>query len=382
MRYSINIIVLILVILFFGLTAKQIYNGKKPKKPVQPTITPVFLTSPTPATPSYDKPTVPISSNKRLLVSPDGSDSIQKVIDQAQPGDTIELSPGEYYQDVITKKDGLPGLPITITGPKSAIVKGAGKNRVFEVNHSYITLDGFTIDGHFQPSTNKKSYRDKLIYAIGKSPGRGVTNLRIVNMEIKNAAGECIRFRYLTSNNEVAYNSIVTCGVGDFEFNDGGKNGEGVYIGTAPEQLDDRKNPTTETDRSNSNWIHHNYFNTQGNECVDIKEGSSFNVIEYNNCTGQQDENSGGLDSRGNDNIFRYNNVYDNLGAGVRLGGDEDEDGVNNQVYNNNITNNKSGGIKFQRTPQGKVCGNEMSGNNKGNSVGSYGDDFEPEKSC
>ena len=52
---------------------------------------------------------------------------------------------------------------------------------------------------------------------------------------------------------------------------------------------------------------------------LDIKEGSSFNIVEYNKCTGQRDPNSGGLDSRGNDNIFRYNEIYDNLGAGVRL---------------------------------------------------------------
>ena len=86
----------------------------------------------------------------------------------------------------------------------------------------------------------------------------------------------------------------MACGISDFEFNDGSKNGEGVYIGTAPEQLKDGKNPTAKIDRSNNNWVHHNQFNTQGNECVDIKEGSSFNLIENNRRTGQKDINSGG----------------------------------------------------------------------------------------
>ena len=75
------------------------------------------------------------------------------------------------------------------------------------------------------------------------------------------------------------------------------------------------------------------------------------------------------MDSRGNDNIFRHNEIYDNLGAGVRLGGDNRKDGINNQVYGNKIINNQSGGISFQRMPQGQICGNEMQGNAKGNSV-------------
>ncbi len=381
MKYFFNFIAIVLVLFFFSIITRQIYKSKKSKVEKNPVPTVAIIPTTMP-TFTEDTPTLVPSSGRKFIVISDTSDSIQKAIDEAEPGDTIELSPGDYFQDIVTKKNGLPGKSITITGSKSAVVKGAGKARIFEINHSYITLDGFTIDGHFKPSIDKKSYRDKLIYVIGKTAGNGVNNLKIVNMEIKNAGGECIRLRYLASNNEIAYNNISVCGVGDFEFNDGGKNGEGVYIGTAPEQLEDRKNPTSEIDHSNNNWIHHNNFNTEGNECVDIKEGSSFNIVEYNNCTGQEDSNSGGMDSRGNENIFRYNSIYNNSGAGVRLGGDEEEDGINNQVYGNSIINNKSGGIKFQRSPQGKICGNEMGGNEKGNSVGSYGEDFNPEKEC
>ena len=201
-------------------------------------------------------------------------------------------------------------------------------------------------------------------------------------MNIKNAGGECVRLRYFAQNNEIAYNSINRCGIVDFKFKGGGKNGEGIYIGTAPEQLKDGKNPTSDIDESNNNLIHHNTINTQGNECVDIKEGSSGNIVEYNNCTGQKDKESAGLDSRGSKNIFRYNEVYGNLGAGVRLGGDEDNDGINNDVYENTIKNNVSGGIKFQRAPQGKICGNKMEGNTGGDAVGSEGEDFKPTQSC
>jgi len=364
----------------FLLIFQRIYLRKVDNLRSISTITPTETIVPTAVITAMPKPTLILG--KIISVRPDGELTIQEAVNLAEPGDTVELFPGEYYQDVISKRDGQPGKPIIIKGQKSSIIKGSGKPRIFEINHSYITLEGFTIDGHFQSSAEKSSYRDKLIYVTGKIAGKAITNLKIFNMDIKNAGGECIRLRYLIQNSEIAYNKIMTCGVGDFEFNDGGKNGEGIYIGTAPEQLNDKKNPTNEVDRSNNNLIHNNFFDTQGNECVDIKEGSSFNVVEYNKCTGQKDINSGGMDSRGNDNIFRYNEIYDNLGAGVRLGGDEETDGINNQVYGNSIINNKSGGIKFQRTPQSQVCGNEMLKNEKGNSVGSYGEDFDPEKSC
>lgn len=391
MKYFFNIILTITATVFFALVIIQAYGNAKSRKAktaLVPSPTPTLTITPaTPTLPPTSIPTTPLYNGKRLFVKPDGDDnnafnSIQKALDVAVPGDIIQLAPGTYSEDIITKKDGLPNFPIVITGPKSAIVKGAGNGRVIEINHSYIILNGFTVDGLAGSLTNKSGYRDKLIYAIGKFPGKGVTNIKIFNMDIKNGGGECIRFRYFAQNNEIAYNKITTCGIFDFKFNAGGKNGEGIYIGTAPEQRGDKRNPTKDIDQSNNNWVHHNDIGTYGNECVDIKEGSSGNIVEYNSCTGQKDPESGGLDSRGNSNIFRYNEIFDNVGSGVRLGGDKKNDGINNDVYGNMIQNNSLGGIKFQRYPQGKICGNKMKENTKGNSVGTYSLKFNPEVPC
>lgn len=308
--------------------------------------------------------------------------TIQRAIDVATPGDTVYLLPGVYFQDAVTKRSGTSGSPITIYGTSDAIVKGGGMARIFEINHDYISLNGFTIDGLYGDPNKANGYRDKLIYALGKSSRKGVTHLTITNMDIKNARGECIRLRYFSQQNEIAYNTITRCGVGDFSYNGGGKNGEGIYIGTAPEQLRDGKNPTKDRDLSTHNWIHHNIINTQGNECVDIKEDSSENIVEYNSCTGQKDPDSGGLDSRGNNNVFRYNEIFENIGAGIRLGGDKKSDGINNDVYENIIRNNVSGGIKVQRRPQRKICGNIMGNNTSGDSVGRYKKEINPLFSC
>src|SRR3990167_7562787 len=333
-------------------------------------------------------------AGKIIYVSPQGIDdqtgdaedkalkTIQKAVDIAQPGESVYLLPGVYRQDVISKRSGFIDRPITIKGTKEAIVKGGGKARIFEINHDYISLEEFTIDGLHGDASSVKGYRDKLIYVIGKTARKGVTGLKIISMSIKNAGGECVRLRYFAQKNEIANNTIGPCGAFDFKFNDGGKNGEGVYIGTAPEQLGDGKNPTKDRDESNNNLIHHNTINTQGNECVDIKEAAWGNVVEYNKCSGQKDPESGGMDSRGDKNIFRYNEINGSVGAGIRLGGDEEKDGINNEVYGNIITNNAAGGIKIQRIPQVKICDNKMEGNSGCDSVGSYGEDFNPTDSC
>jgi hypothetical protein len=201
-------------------------------------------------------------------------------------------------------------------------------------------------------------------------------------MRLKNAGGECLRLRYLITNADVHDNTVGPCGVYDFKFDDGGKNGEGIYLGTAPEQQGENGAPDDQPDRSRYNHIHHNTIATYGNECVDVKENSTANVVERNDCSRQQDASSGGLDARGNGNTFRYNTIHDNTGAGVRLGGDTETDGIDNNVYGNTITDNASGGIKFMRIPQGQVCGNTMSGNTGGDSVGTYAAAFSPTAAC
>lgn len=338
------------------------------------------------------------TGNVTYHISPAGNDSnsgksinapfktIQKAVDLAQPGDTISLANGEYFQDITSKRNGALAFPIIIKGSSNAILKGGEKGRIVEINHDYHVLDGFTIDGLSGDYAKPDGYKDILIMALGKEIRNGVEGLKIIKMTLKNAGGECIRLRYFATKIEIAYNTIIRCGVRDFVFNQGGKNGEGIYIGTSNKQWGDGKNPTKDPDESNDNIVHHNYIDTQGNECVDIKEGATANIIEYNDCRGQKDLESGGFDSRGDENIFRYNTIKANTGAGVRLGGAKingHQYGKNNDVYENTILDNQGGGIKFQAYPQGTICGNEMFNNGSlGNTTGDFVLQFNPDRSC
>lgn len=331
-----------------------------------------------------------VAGSNDYYVAPGGSDAaagrsaqtafatIQKALDTAPSGSTVHLAPGRYLQDATTTRDA-----VTVTGPPSAIVQGSGtSSRIWQVRHDRITLTGFTIDGLVGPADVPESYRDKLIYAMTTTPGDGVAGLRIQRMRLANAGGECVRLRYLHTGADVSANRIGPCGVHDFQFPGGGKNGEAVYIGTAPEQQGANGAPDDRPDVSTGNRVHHNLIDTRGNECVDVKENATANLVEYNVCTGQRDPQSAGFDSRGNGNTFRYNTTSGNLGAGIRFGGDTPADGAGNDAYGNVIVNNAAGGIKFQATPQGRVCGNAMGGNTGGDAVGSYASQFQPSQPC
>ena len=330
-------------------------------------------------------------------VAPDGNNAnsgltpsspfrhIQQALQLAQPGDTIHLAPGKYYQDVYTVRDGEPGKPITITGTRESSVHGQTSNRIFQVHHDYHNLIGFTIDGlrRGQEPNRMGAFREKLLYVIGYDVRDGVNNLRVLNMTFRNAGEECVRFKYFATDNEVAYSTFQDCGIWDFVFHAHGVVGEAVYIGTSSKQWD--INLTIEPDITARNRVHHNIIDTQGNECVEAKEGTEYNIIEYNICAGQKDPNSGGIVSRGKGNIIRYNEIHGSVGAGVRLGGhmvDGVQYGVENEVYGNIISGNEAGGVKILVDGQGKICGNTLWDNPGGATSGAYADNYDPAAPC
>jgi uncharacterized protein DUF1565/parallel beta helix pectate lyase-like protein len=297
--------------------------------------------------------------------------TIARALASAQPRETVLLRPGTYDERFVTVRPG-----VTVTGPRSAVVRGAdGIARTVEIQHDDTTLRGFTIDGKVCEELVEACYRDKGIYVQSQVPGDGVTGTKIENMRLTNLGGECIRMKYFATRSVISGNKIGPCGIHDFTIpNTGtGQNGEGIYIGTAPEQL--TNNPTQDPDESNDNVIRNNVIDTQAAECVEMKESSRGNEVAFNQCTGEQPRNatSGAMTSRGPGNKFHHNKIYGNAGAGLRVGGDRPGDAVNNDMFENVVTDNARGGIKVMDAgPHGKVCGNRMSNNVGGNVVGDF----------
>jgi nitrous oxidase accessory protein NosD len=265
--------------------------------------------------------------------------SIQAALGRAEPGDTIKVAAGDYHEPILTVRSGEPGARITLVGSRGARISGDGSGRQIQIRHDYITLRGFTI-----------ADADKLIWI------EHARNVRIEHNRLENSGGECIRIKYLSTRVVVAHNTIDHCGLTGFDLDKNERNGEGVYIGTDPGQLD--RNPTDVPDTSSNNEVVDNAIATYAAECADIKEAAERNRVIGNDCSHSRDPKGSGFDARGNDNLFRDNVASANAGAGIRFGGYGREDGIRNSAIDNIIIGNRGYGLLLLRQPQARICGN------------------------
>ncbi|WP_018693050.1 right-handed parallel beta-helix repeat-containing protein [Algicola sagamiensis] len=274
---------------------------------------------------------------------------------QLQPGDTLSIQAGTYHQDIQTIRSGKKTQPITLIGNHDAVIVGFQKNRVIQIKHSYIRLAGFTIDGQFRSGKKAVDYRDKLIYVQGTKK-TSIKGIVLSQLQLRNALGECIRLKSGVTFSEVSFNHIEHCGLHDYRFGRGQKNGEAIYIGTAPEQVKKGE----KRDFSGHNWVHHNQIRVFGSECIDIKEGANLNRIEHNLCLNSLDDASGGISIRSSQNLVQFNLVIGSKGAGIRIGGDTPQDAINNQIRHNYLRGNHYSGLKIMAWPQKEICANQI----------------------
>ena len=266
-------------------------------------------------------PPVAVAPQPPLYVSPDGRDSndggtpatalatIQAALEKATPGTTINLAPGVYHEELTTVRDGAPGAPIVIKGPETgtdregryrAVLYGTG--RLVNIDHSWITLDGFTVDGQEQlggvpfptdvrtidawkASVQDRVEDSRLVYIGSAEESRDLTGITISNMFLNGAGGECVRLRNNAHGNTIIDSVIQYCGMygkGDGEERAEYHNGEGVYIGTSPES---DGQPMSDNDTSSQNVVARNIIRTFGSECFNVKENAHDNVFEDNVCS-------------------------------------------------------------------------------------------------
>ncbi len=283
--------------------------------------------------------------------------TIKEALKRALPGDTVVLLPGEYRENIVTFRDGTKENPITLVGMPGSIIYGDDRygGRVITIKHSYVNIFHVNINGQFMRCEKPECYHDKLIYVEG-SPEKYVEGVRIVSSNLKNALGECLRFKYVR-NSEISWNKIENCGLRDFKFKlrgEEGKNGEGIYIGTSPKQDRGR------ADKTKNITISYNVIETNGSECIDVKENSSDVRIISNICSGNQQETTGGISIRSNSNVILRNILFNNKGAAIRLGGHNINDGIMNIVKYNFIDNYSKFSLKIMRHPQDIICENKI----------------------
>jgi hypothetical protein len=343
----------------------------------------------------------PAAQQPPLYVGPDGRDTndgtspstalatIQEALEKATPGTTINLAAGVYREQPVTVRDGAPGAPITIKGPETGTERAGryqavlyGTGRVFSIDHSWITLDGFTIDGQEQladvpfPTTLrgidawKSSVQDRvedgrLVYIGSAEESRDLTGITISNMFLSGAGGECVRLRNNAHDNTITNSVIQYCGL--YGKGDGGDraefhNGEGVYIGTSPKSDDQ---PMHDNDTSSANVVSHNIIRTFGSECFNIKENAHDNVFEDNVCSGNAESaafEGSNVELRGYANVVRNNEISDSAGYTIKIQTDGDEyDKGGNVVENNRLSGASDSTFKIKSdATQGRFCGNDV----------------------
>lgn len=259
--------------------------------------------------------------------------SLQDALDRAGPGTTIHVAPGTYGGPFETSAAGAQDRPVRIIGEGSVLVSGP-RDHTFSIRHNYVELQGFVVSGGDQLLVI-----DQASFAL------------VTDNTFQDAGGECVRLKR-ASDNVITGNRVSGCGRQGFDLAGDRKNGEGIYVGTTPDQVG-KSGP----DKSARNQVSNNRIASPA-ECVDVKEGALANAITGNDCSGVLDPKSGGFSVRGNHNTLADNRVHDVAGAGVRLGGVGTSDGIANVVRGNDIRDVGGVGVKAERVQQGAICGN------------------------
>ena len=234
------------------------------------------------------------------------------------------------------------------------------QSRVIQIFSSGVQLRGLTVDGD--------CYGDKRgdigIFVGSQDVQTFISGIKIKYSSVRNMRGECVRMKYFVRDSEISLNSISTCGTDAFYPIPSGssKNGEGIYIGTSHKIEQRNKNPDTSIDVTNNISIVNNLINTQGNECVDVKEGSHNIRVESNYCLGQREQHAACYRMSGTDSLIKNNKCFGAIGSGVLIttshsGSDYAK---NNSVQSNKITRAGEYGIEDNGNEGNSYCGNSV----------------------
>lgn len=267
--------------------------------------------------------------------------NLDAALEQAGPGVEIHLRPGIYRGPFRTSAGGTEGAPLRIVGSAGATLVAAEDEHLLTVAHAHVEIEGL----EFREA-------DQLLVV------EDAHDVSVRANTFVEAGGECVRVKR-AERVRIERNVVDRCGTRGFDLAAGRKNGEGIYIGTAPEQAGGDRDTTRDVE------VRGNDIRTPA-ECVDVKEGTTGVLIEANRCRGGLDPRSGGISVRGNGIVVRGNDISDQAGAGIRLGGDDGGDGVDNEVVDNRISEVDGYGVKVERLPQRAVCENRVDGADEG----------------
>jgi hypothetical protein len=223
-------------------------------------------TAPTPAAPQGPLPPVATTADCGTTGVTVVRDTAQltAAIAAARPGGVIAMEPGRYAGPVAVSGAGADKAPITLCGPRDAVVDGGTTRDGYSVHvdgASHWTLRGFTVNGG-----QKGVVLD------------GAQQVLLDGLLVTGTGDEAVHLRRGSSDNTVRGLTVRDTGLRQAKF------GEGIYIGSAESNWCELT--SCRPDRSDRNVIEANTISATTAESVDVKEGTSDGIVRGNTFDG------------------------------------------------------------------------------------------------
>ncbi|WP_208321458.1 discoidin domain-containing protein [Microbacterium hydrocarbonoxydans] len=223
----------------------------------------------------------------------------------AVPGQTIRLAPGTYQGSFVATRPGTASAPITLTGPRSAILTNDGPSG--------------TLNGCPHPGDGWDSGYGLWLYGASHWNVTGLTvadakkgivldaatHVTIDGVLVRDIEDEGVHFRKSSADGVIRNSEITRTGLAQPGY------GEGLYLGSAKSNFPCYAD-SSGRDRSDRVQVIDNVFGPGiAAEHIDIKEGTAGGVIRGNvfDGTGLSGQNSADswVDVKGNGYLFEGN---------------------------------------------------------------------------
>ncbi|CAM9606008.1 unnamed protein product, partial [Hapterophycus canaliculatus] len=268
------------------------------------------------------------------------------------------LLSAQYYEDIKSIRHGKLDAPITIKGPRSAVVRGESGMSVVSITHHHVHLEGFSIDGSGLDQANMDDldpdrYHRSLLHIRGDRGVQmvsydghehrlsGVTGFKGTQLNLSHARCTCIMLSGFVTHAELRDNDVSDCGVtstgcGAGDGGGGGESGgigQGLELGTPEAEI--LAMFEGKVDETAWNAVIGNSFSNVGGACGVLHQGTRFNLLDGNTCMGSRDEDGAGFVLLGDANIFQNNYVTGGSGAGLAVGSSSfDSEGHQYGIFN------------------------------------------------
>ena len=214
------------------------------------------------------------------------AEQLQAALDQAAPGDTIELSDGEYGGQFVASASGTSEQPVFLCGSEAAVLDGG------DVEDGYVLhLDGaqyWRLVGFSVTNGQKGVMADQTVGTV------------VQGLTVHGIGDEAIHLRDNSTDNVVLDNTIRDTGLRRDDY------GEGVYIGTAVSNWCTYTN--CQPDRSDRNVIKGNDIAEVTSEAIDLKEGTTGGAVLGNTFDGSRVTGADSwVDVKGNNYLIEGN---------------------------------------------------------------------------